>query len=398
MRALRKKLAQSQLTLVTFVLLLGTAVLTGCGSDNNPASNNNGSGTSNTGGSNPGNSGGNGGSSGGSGGGTSTTPGFAYVGNYDQRINGYQVNGTDGGLTEVTGSPFQQGSAVADMVLADSTIVTVNYDGDLTPWSIDATTGALSKGTVVSGDYSWLAANGSNIYASSSGGVTSFSASNGTVTQVGSTSSLADLCKDCMPTTLRTSADGKYVFAFVSGFYDVNGFAILDRAASGEATNPRLTGVNNSTFPYDDEIVSPDNKWIYELTQEKLRQYQLDPVTGKTTVVNQSAASTGNGGDWGQFSPDGKYLLVVNDIGNSISVFSYDAATGALTQVTGSPFPTGNRPLRFAFDSTGKYVYVICTAQGTADLFGYKLDASTGALMQVAHQSIGGDPRGVAVK
>jgi hypothetical protein len=77
----------------------------------------------------------------------------------------------------------------------------------------------------------------------------------------------------------------------------VNGFAILDIGSNGQATDPRLAkSVNNSTFAYDDEIVSPNNQWIYELTQEKLRQFQFDPVSGDTTKVSDSAATTGSGG------------------------------------------------------------------------------------------------------
>jgi len=391
----RKVCSGWRLLPATFILLLAAAMLTGCGSNNNSASNGStNSGTPNPGSSNPGNGGGTG--SGGSG---ATGASYVYVANYAQHLDAYSINNTDGSLSSVSGSPFQQGTTIADMVLADNTVVTVNYDGDLTSWSVDANSGALTKGTVVAGSHSWLASSGSNVYASTSDGVASFTASNGTLTPVGSPASLSNLCAQCAPTLLKASLNGKYLYAFVSGFHDVNGFAVFDIGSNGAASNPRLVqGVNNTTFPYDDEIVSPGNQWIYELSQETLRQYKFDPATGNATKVTDSAAKTGSGGNWGRFSPDGKYLLIVNNIGNSVSVFSFNSGTGALTEVSGSPFPTGSRPIRLAFDSSGKYVYVICSAQGTADLFGYKLDSASGALMQVAHQNVGGDPRAIAAK
>jgi hypothetical protein len=98
----RKIYSERRFLSAALLLLLSAAILTGCGSDNS-ASNGSG-GDSNPGTSNPGSNGGEG--SGGS---------YVYVGNKDQRIDGYKINSTDGSVAAISGSPFQQGTKVADM-------------------------------------------------------------------------------------------------------------------------------------------------------------------------------------------------------------------------------------------------------------------------------------------
>jgi 6-phosphogluconolactonase len=379
--------------MAALLLLVCLGLLVACGGNNNSASNGSNSGNSPTPGSS--NTGGNGNTGGGSGSG-----GFVYVGNSNGGISAFSINASDGNLSSVQGSPFSSGQVI-DVAVADNTLASTESSGSLISWKIDPSTGALTKGSAnsVSG-VGFLAAAGDTIYASgSNAGIYTFTASNGNLSQVGSVASVASLCQDCQPRQLQ--ANGQYVYVMLSGFYDVYGFAALPRGSNGALGTAKEFGIiNNSTFPALAEAVSPNNRFVYESweTLDKVNVYQIDPAAGSATVVKQEAVSTGDEGQDAVVTRDGKFLLVLNNVSNNISVFSIDNATGLLTPVSGSPFPTGSRPVRMRFDSTGKYLYVICNEQGTKDIYGYRMDASTGALTQVAHQNIGGDPRAIAVK
>ncbi len=79
--------------------------------------------------------------------------------------------------------------------------------------------------------------------------------------------------------------------------------------------------------------------------------------------------------------PSGKFVLVGNTGGNSLSAYTIDSA-GSLTPVTGTPIPLGDnaQPSSIAVDPAGKFVYVSIVPQEVA---GFALDPSTGALTPI---------------
>jgi 6-phosphogluconolactonase len=73
----------------------------------------------------------------------------------------------------------------------------------------------------------------------------------------------------------------------------------------------------------------------------------------------------------------GKYLYLATGI--AVISFSIDQTTGAPTQLPPNPsLPSSSRADALGLDPTGKYLYML-DSQGE-NVFGYPIDASTGAL------------------
>ena len=93
----------------------------------------------------------------------------------------------------------------------------------------------------------------------------------------------------------------------------------------------------------------------------------------------QLSAPTSTGGDNPQgilVTPDGNFVIVVNQATNNVSVFSLDSSTGALAGVPGSPFASGPQPGPVAIDPSGKFVFVGDT--GGNGLSAYTIDSAGG--------------------
>ena len=115
------------------------------------------------------------------------------------------------------------------------------------------------------------------------------------------------------------------------------------------------------------------------------------PNGGATGLQLGSPTSSGGNSPQGiRVTPDGKFVVVVNQGTNNVSVFSLNATTGTLTEVPGSPFATGQQPSPVAIDPTalsglnptiGKFVFVGDT--GGNSLSAYTID-SAGSLTPVS--------------
>jgi len=83
-------------------------------------------------------------------------------------------------------------------------------------------------------------------------------------------------------------------------------------------------------------VVSPDNRFVYvpALGLDKVMLYRLDAAAAKLTPNEPpfAAAPAGDGPRHLTFHPGGKTVYVVNEHGNSITVFGYNAESGALEQ------------------------------------------------------------------
>ena len=83
----------------------------------------------------------------------------------------------------------------------------------------------------------------------------------------------------------------------------------------------------------------------------------IAPTTGIVTQL--LATPTGTGPTIMTFDPANKFLYVVSDVSNDVSVFNFNPDTGVLTAVSGSPFQTllaGANSI--AFDSNDGFVFV----------------------------------------
>src|ERR1019366_4787772 len=77
------------------------------------------------------------------------------------------------------------------------------------------------------------------------------------------------------------------------------------------------------------------------------------------------------------------YLLVTNNYGNNVSVFSIDSSTGALSEVAGSPFYANSDPSEILITPSGKFVYVT-NPGGHGMVTAFSFSNSDGKLTEVS--------------
>jgi 6-phosphogluconolactonase (cycloisomerase 2 family) len=129
--------------------------------------------------------------------------------------------------------------------------------------------------------------------------------------------------------------------------------------------------------------VTPDGNFVVVVNQatSNVSVFSLDPGTGALAAVPGSPFDSGDQPGPVAIDPSGKFVFVGNTGGNSLSAYTIDSA-GSLTAVTGTPIPLGTnaQPSSIAVDPAGKFVYVSIVPQEVA---GFALDPSTGALTPI---------------
>ena len=95
--------------------------------------------------------------------------------------------------------------------------------------------------------------------------------------------------------------------------------------------------------------VDPAGKFLLVSTSgNELSSYAITPASGALTAV--STAGTGTFPLGVVINPQGTFAYVANENSADISVYAINATTGALAQVAGSPFAAGDVPRSIAID------------------------------------------------
>ena len=215
------------------------------------------------------------------------------------------------------------------------------------------------------------------------------------------------------PCHVSVDATGKCIMVANYGGGSIAALPIRADGSLGEAaTIIQHTGssVNpaRQTKAYAHFIVpSPDNRFALtcDLGLDKVLVYQLDPATAKLTTNNPPSAvvAPGSGPRHLVFSPDGKFVYVINEMKLTITAFTYDAATAAMAEVqTISTLPAGHvfsdkdSCAEIVVHPSGKFVYG--SNRGHDSIAVFSVDTKTGKLMLVQHESTQGKtPRHFAV-
>jgi 6-phosphogluconolactonase len=101
------------------------------------------------------------------------------------------------------------------------------------------------------------------------------------------------------------------------------------------------------------------------------------------------------------FHPNGKFAYLINEQGNSVTVYALDATTGLLTQIQDIPtlpagFAGGNSTAHILVHRSGRFVYG--SNRGHDSIVIYAVDATTGMLTLVGFQTgVGNTPRNFAI-
>jgi len=327
---------------------------------------------------------------------------YAYVANESSNtISAYAINASTGALTEIAGSPFAATGTgpVAVAVDPDGTYLYVanNTGGTVSVYSIDASTGALTAvGQPVgsgNGPFALLVDpsdqflfvtnktdNTVSVFATGSGGtLTSIS---GSPFAVGSE-----------PTSLATDPGGNFLYVTD---YAQNAVAVFSIEPGGGS----LAAIGGSPFGAGTGALSvaidPTGTFAYVAneTGDSVSMYSLDADTGALAALSGSPRALGSQAESVAVDPAGKFLLVSTSA-NELSSLAITPASGALTAV--STVGTGTFPLNVVINPQGTFAFV--ANENSADISVYAINATTGALTQVAGSpfAAGDIPRSIAI-
>lgn len=151
-------------------------------------------------------------------------------------------------------------------------------------------------------------------------------------------------------------------------------------------------------------VVSPDNRYVYvpDLGLDQVLIYRLDAATSKLTPNDPPFAKlpTGAGPRHLTFHPGGKFAYVINEKGNSMTVFGYDAATGALAELqTLSTVPADFTGKSYCADvkatPDGKFLYG--TNRGHDSIAMYRIGDDGRLTLIGIEPSLGKGPQNLAI-
>jgi 6-phosphogluconolactonase len=144
-------------------------------------------------------------------------------------------------------------------------------------------------------------------------------------------------------------------------------------------------------------MAGPRGKFAYgcDLGLDKVMIFKLDPSKG-TLVPNEPAfaqVKPGAGPRHIAFSPNGRWAFVINEMGSTLTVFSYNASTGALREIqtvstVAESFPTENTGSEVAVHPSGKFVYA--SNRGEDSIAVFACDRRSGRLTFIERVPTGG--------
>ena len=337
---------------------------------------------------------------------------FVYVTNKESaNVSAFRIDAATGALTPISGSPFVSGFNPNSVVVNSSGTVAYVVNGGqftftstISVYSIDQSTGALTltaSPLIVNGSSSEAAAINRTdkfLYVANGG------SDNVSAYAIGANGALTEVAGSPYPTgrgALSVVADpsGKFVYV-ATGRTTTNDIAAFSvDQASGVLTplaatpliaarsNPRSLAIaaGNKAVEFRSQFVYTANALSNDLSA-----YAVDSATGALTAVAGAPFVTGTGPVAVAIDPLNRYVYVANVVSNNISAFRMDGATGALMPVPGSPFALNlSGPGAITVEPSGRFVYVTGVCAPPFTCFGsavaaYSIDASTGALTQIA--------------
>jgi len=263
-------------------------------------------------------------------------------------------------------------------------------------YSVDMSTGALSEIGYVPGNH-----NGFGIAANPSGtflytddidddGIGVFSISvTGSLSPInGSPFAMPSGWSQIDVDSMAIHPSGKFLYVPDSASNQVVGFTIDGTTgALSQMSAPFPTGAGPQQVAID-----PTGSFLYTSDYNDpnggISAFTIDTSSGALTTIVGSPFPTGiaYGPDGLVVHPSGKFLYVSLPYDNSLAEFAIDGTTGALTPLAGSPFIISQSAFVIALSITttpsGNFLYAL--GSQNAEVYGYSVDASSGALTSLA--------------
>jgi 6-phosphogluconolactonase len=200
------------------------------------------------------------------------------------------------------------------------------------------------------------------------------------------------------PCHLALDKTGKNVLVANYGAGSVAVFPVLQDGRLGEAS-AFVQHAGSSVTPGRQEgphahsiLPSPDNRFVIaaDLGLDQLLVYHFDPTKGSLAANTPAFAkvSPGAGPRHFAFHPSGKFVYVNNEMGCTLSAFSYDPARGVLRELqTISTLPKDfsgdNNTAEVEVHPTGRFVYV--SNRGHDSIAVFAIDPGKGTLTAVEY-------------
>ena len=326
-------------------------------------------------------------------------PKFAYVvNNQTNDVSVYTIDPATGALTagtavatgtdpiSVTVDPFGKFAYVA------------NYNGYLWLHMIDPSTGALTGGNnaLTSGSRAW-SGYGFSVAVDPTGKfayVVSSYENDALVYTIDQTTGELTYSSAAAvgPGSISITVDPSWRFAYVANaVYDETsntGTATISVYKINQTTGALTYGTTVPTEYYPISVaVDPTGRFAYvaDYNSATVSVYKINQTTGALTAG--TAVATGSSPRAIAVDPTGRFAYVANEGSFTVSVYKINQTTGALTP--GTAVTGGKWPQSVAVDSTGKFAYV---ANAYSDVSVYLIDQTTGALTAGTGVVAGGYP------
>jgi 6-phosphogluconolactonase len=155
---------------------------------------------------------------------------------------------------------------------------------------------------------------------------------------------------------------------------------------SGSSVNPR-----RQRGPHAHAVVlSADNRFVFvpDLGLDEITSYRIDPAQATFTANDPPYVKVkpGLGPRHFAFHPSNKYAYAVDEMGSSVTAFSYDAGKGTLHELeTISTLPEGfgaeNNSAEIQIDKGGQFLYA--SNRGNDSITVFSIDRNKGTLTKI---------------
>jgi 6-phosphogluconolactonase len=148
-------------------------------------------------------------------------------------------------------------------------------------------------------------------------------------------------------------------------------------------------------------VFSPNKKFVYLINEldGSIYVFPWDAKTGtlkKEVQVATSLPKDFSGKPWAadiHVTPDGKFLYASERTTSTLAAFSVDAKTGMLTPI--ETYPTEKQPRGFNIDPTGRFL--LSVGQLSNSMTSYAIDKATGKLTKLKEYPMGKNPNWVEI-
>lgn len=187
------------------------------------------------------------------------------------------------------------------------------------------------------------------------------------------------------PVSLAVDESGKFLYS--NGYFTAGGHVF-----SIDQTSGTLTEVNGSPFPAllgDQLVAHPSMPFLYSIGVfgGKIYAFRLDENSGEPTPLPGSPFSmSALAPSADAIDPAGHFLYVLDGGRPNLYVFRIQS-DGTLASVPGSPFEVGQGGLSMATSPSGSFLYVTTSEDGS-NLYGFRINRSTGQIAQVSHVGV----------